>query len=97
MFSICYRNLKVDFLRFLVASRPGNRPIPVRKTGQNCSKTVPEASPEKPEIAYTLPRKKPADLKTAYCNTYSEASTGLNTNGGRSRSWLGMSESDLTK
>ena len=32
--------------------RPENKPIPVRKTGQNCSKTIPKASPEKPEIAY---------------------------------------------
>ena len=41
---------------FRQKKQPGNKPIPVRKTAQNCPKTVPEASPEKPEIAYTPPR-----------------------------------------
>ena len=37
-------------------NRPENRPSHVRKTGQNCLNTVPEASPEKPEIGYEPPR-----------------------------------------
>ena len=40
---------------FRPKSRPENRLIPVRQTCQNCLKIVPEASPEKQEIAYKPP------------------------------------------
>ena len=45
---------------FRLTNRPENRPIPVRQTGQHCLNTVPEASPEKPEIAH-----KPHSLEKA--------------------------------